>query len=139
MGLLDRFKKKIPGAFSVQSPAVTETSQGPEKIKSGTDAVVTAPKASHAYRVVVRPLVTEKVAVMKSANKYAFVVARGASKMQVAAAIKELYGVEPLKINAINVQGKRIHFGKNQGRRSDFKKVIITVPKGTNITVHEGV
>ncbi len=146
MGLMDRFKKKIPSApvsDAKEAPdKKAEKLKKAEKVKEEVAqevAAVPARKTTTAHRIIIRPLVTEKAATMQSMNQYAFVVANDANKTQVKQAIKELYGVDTLAINVINVQGKHVRFGRGMGRRSDFKKAIITVPKGSNITIHEGV
>lgn len=140
MGLLDRWTKKTTAKQLSQKeePKVVEA----KSAVSATSAV-SSPKStvtsSQSYRVIVRPLVTEKAAHSESIGKYTFVVGRGASKTQVKQAVRELYGVLPVSVNMVNAQGKRVRFGRSQGRRSDFKKAIVTLPKGKTIAVHEGV
>lgn len=95
-----------------------------------------------AHRVLVHPLITEKSAIMGGHNKYMFVVDRNAGKDDVKRAMESVYGVSPLKINIINMSGHvmpRRGNGRSAGRRSDFKKAIITLREGQSITVHEGV
>lgn len=91
------------------------------------------------FAVIIKPLVTEKSAVMQSVNKYSFIVAAAANKMQVKAAVKQLYSVDPVAIHMINVQGHRVRSGKSAGKRSDFKKAIVTLKSGQTIALHEGV
>jgi large subunit ribosomal protein L23 len=89
--------------------------------------------------VILRALVTEKSAVKQSENKYIFVVANSANKAVIKKAIEEIYKVKPVSVNIINVQGKAMRFGNHSGKRSDFKKAIVTLPKGKTIVIHEGV
>lgn len=89
--------------------------------------------------ILLRALVTEKSAVKQSENKYSFVVANDANKAVIRKAVLEVYGVKPVKVNVINMQGKAMRFGNHSGKRSDFKKAIVTLPKGKTIVVHEGV
>ncbi|MCX6779571.1 MAG: 50S ribosomal protein L23 [Candidatus Magasanikbacteria bacterium] len=89
--------------------------------------------------ILVRPVVTEKSAVKQSENKYTFIVVNGANKGAVRQAVFEVYGVKPLSVNMINVQGKPIRFGNHSGKRSDYKKAVVTLPKGKTIVIHEGV
>jgi large subunit ribosomal protein L23 len=37
------------------------------------------------------------------------------------------------------VRGKAVRFGRMSGRRSDWKKAIVTLPKGKTIDIYEGV
>ncbi len=92
-----------------------------------------------AGRVLVRPLVTEKATNLMSAGQYAFVVSSRANKIDVAKAVRAAYGVEPLAVNVISVQGKRVSRGRIQGRRKDWKKAIVTLAKGQTIKLYEGV
>ncbi|MBI5221417.1 MAG: 50S ribosomal protein L23 [Candidatus Magasanikbacteria bacterium] len=89
--------------------------------------------------ILVRALVTEKSAVKQSENKYSFVVVNGANKGAVRQAVFEVYGVKPTAVNILNVQGKFVRFGNHYGKRGDYKKAIVTLPKGKSIVVHEGV
>ncbi len=89
--------------------------------------------------VIVRPLVTEKAAILASANTYAFVVKNGANKVEVGVAIQQMYGVKPARVNIQNVEGKSKRFGRSTGKRSDWKKALVTLPDGKTINVHEGV
>ncbi|MEI6835640.1 MAG: 50S ribosomal protein L23 [Candidatus Falkowbacteria bacterium] len=98
-----------------------------------------ASKFDGAHRVLVRPLITEKAANFGTLNKYAFVVTGNSNKIEVAKAILAVYGVRPMSINIICVKGKAVSRGRVKGRRSDFKKAIITLKKGDTIKIYEGV
>ncbi|OGH90021.1 MAG: 50S ribosomal protein L23 [Candidatus Magasanikbacteria bacterium RIFOXYD2_FULL_36_9] len=89
--------------------------------------------------VLVRALVTEKSAIKQSENKYSFIVVNNANKAVIRKAVEEVYGIKPIRVNVINVQGKAMRFGKHSGKRSDFKKAIVSLPKGKTIVIHEGV
>jgi large subunit ribosomal protein L23 len=137
MGLLNRFKKSDSG-MPVQKKAPVEAKTADVKVvkkksaKIGSSSAVTTD-------VVIKPLVTEKTAVLASIGKYVFVVSGGANRVQVKIAIKEMFGVMPTFVNIQNVRGKRVRFGKRHGKRSDWKKAIVTLPKGQKINVYEGV
>jgi len=89
--------------------------------------------------VLVRALVTEKTAGSESKGKYVFVVKNDANKAAVINAVYSEYKVKPVKVNIINMMGKVVRYGRSVGRRSDFKKAIVTLPKGKTIAVHQGV
>lgn len=59
-------------------------------------------------RVIVRPYITEKAAILMERNIYSFVVTKGATKYQVRDAIKALYNVTPLAVRIVNKQPR--HF-----------------------------
>jgi len=93
----------------------------------------------HAYRVLVKPLVTEKAAELGSENKYVFEVSKSANKIEIAEAIQEVYGIKPVRINIVGMKGKNIRYGRMTGKRKDWKKAVITLPKGQSINIYEGV
>lgn len=92
-----------------------------------------------AYKTIIKPLVTEKAANMGAHSKYLFKVSIRTNKLEISKAIEEVYGIKPEKINIINTQGKVVRHGKNIGKRSNWKKALVTLPKGKNIDVYEGV
>ena len=96
-------------------------------------------RTNNAYKILIRPLVTEKVSVIGALNKYGFEVALKANKIEIAKAIKEVYGINPTMVNVIKVKGKEVRYGKRSGKRKDKKKAIITLPKGKSINLYEGV
>ncbi|MBT5808068.1 50S ribosomal protein L23 [Candidatus Uhrbacteria bacterium] len=139
MGILKKTKKEDQ---KDQEPVVKEkiakTSKKKVDAKKMVPAVSTSAKAL-AATVIVKPLVTEKSAVLASANQYVFVVSKSANKVQVRSAIKAMYGIMPTRVNMQNVNGKRVRFGRVRGKRKDWKKAIVTLPEGKTINVYEGV
>ncbi|KKR13265.1 MAG: 50S ribosomal protein L23 [Candidatus Falkowbacteria bacterium GW2011_GWA2_39_24] len=96
-------------------------------------------RSGQAYRILVKPLVTEKVSDLSGLRKYVFAVAMKANKIEVAKAIMETYGVKPSKVNILKVEGKRVRRGRISGQRKNWKKAIVTLPAGQSINVYEGV
>jgi large subunit ribosomal protein L23 len=94
---------------------------------------------SSAFKVLVKPLVTEKSAIAESKGKYSFVVAKFANKEQVKLAVAEIYGVKPVRVNMANIEGRAVRFGRAAGRRGDYKKAVVTLPEGKTIDIHAGV
>ena len=126
------FERKKTKKASTESAG--EAPKKAPKTKSESTVV-----ASSLYAVVVKPLVTEKAATMASANKYGFVVASHATKQSIKHAVESMYKVTVKNVNVVNVQGRVVRFGRNAGKRSDYKKAIVTLEKGQSIAVHEGV
>jgi len=92
-----------------------------------------------AFRVLVKPLVTEKATDLSSSNKYVFVVTNAANKIEVAKAVYAVYGVRPVSVNIISMKGKQVTRGRIKGKRKDWKKAIVTLKKGDSIKIYEGV
>lgn len=137
MGIMDRFKKETKAAEK-------HDHEGHDHVHE-EETTVAAPKnvknaSKAAMSVVVRPLVTEKAAHSQSSTgTYSFIVTSSANKIQIAKAVEELYGVKPVAVRVANVQGKVMRYGRSAGKRSDFKKAMVTLKKGDSITIHEGV
>lgn len=96
-------------------------------------------KESNAYRFIIKPLITEKATNLVAQDKYAFVVSDNANKIEVAKAINAIYGIKPLKVNLSNVKGKKVARGRISGQRKDWRKAVVTLPKGQSIKIYEGV
>lgn len=86
----------------------------------------------NAPHVLIRPMVTEKTT---RTGTYAFVINTTTTRSEVRKAIKAVYGVTPTKVNIINMQGKKMNFGRVAGARSDWKKAIVMLKKGETISV----
>ena len=110
------------------------------KIKAESKAKTTkAPKREIAYKVLVRPIISEKATMGASIGKYVFEVSLKANKVEVKKAIEEVYGVVPASVNVINKRGKTVHFGRHFGATKNTKKVIVTLKKGDTIKLYEGI
>ncbi len=92
-----------------------------------------------ALTVLVRPLVTEKTAQLSENNVMVFEVSRDANRVEIKNAFNELYGVVPVRVNVMNMRGKRVAFGRKLGKRKDWKKAFITLPEGKRIDIFEGI
>ncbi|KKR03773.1 MAG: 50S ribosomal protein L23 [Candidatus Uhrbacteria bacterium GW2011_GWF2_39_13] len=89
--------------------------------------------------VIIKPILSEKASVLASTNQYVFLVRKEANRIQVSSAIKHTYGMKPVSVNILNIDGKKLRFGGRKGKRSDWKKAIVTIPEGQTINVYEGV
>lgn len=92
-----------------------------------------------AHKILVKPLLTEKATDMGGLNQYLFAVSTKANKIEVKKAIKSVYGVEPIRVNIMNVSGKKVKWGKVNGRTNDWKKAIIYLRPEDKIEITEGV
>lgn len=89
--------------------------------------------------VLVRAIVSEKSSMNEARSVYTFEVVKSATKIDIKNAVRAQYGVQPHTVRMINVEGKNVRFGRYMGRRNDWKKAIVSLPKGTTLDVHEGV
>lgn len=112
-----------------------------EGVKKSTKSKKLASNSRYdgAFRVLVKPLVTEKATDLSTHNQYVFVVSDKANKIEVAKAINIVYGIKPVSVNIISMKGKVVARGKIKGQRKDWKKAIVTLKKGESIKIYEGV
>jgi large subunit ribosomal protein L23 len=167
MGFLDRFSKKktedkkgkeaVKKAVVVKEPASTLKAKDTTTLKPKTEtaehevkdlkskkpvsakAGVKKDDTGLAYKVLIKPLITEKATNLVSLNKYAFKVANNTNKVEVKKAIKALYGYEPVSVNIITERGGKVTYGRIKGRKSNWKKAIITLKAGDKLEIYEGV
>lgn len=109
------------------------------KADKKTDTKAENKKDKIAYRVLVKPLITEKAANMGTEDKYVFEVSVDSNKIEVKNAIEEVYGIRPVSVNMIKMEGKKKRQGRKTGKRKDWKKAMVTLPKGKTIDIYEGV
>ena len=110
--------------------------------------------ALSAADVIIRPVISEKsidVSTLadrnpNAGNKYTFAVHRDANKIQIKAAIEELYkkeGVTVVSVNVLTTKAKEKRRGTRRGRivgwTSPWRKAIVTLAPGQKITFFEGV
>ncbi len=82
-----------------------------------------------------KPILTEKVAQLtEKLNRYAFKVDHRANKIQIKAAIEQMYGVSVTAVNTMKYVGKLktrdTKAGAVQGRSATYKKAVITLKDG---------
>ncbi len=92
------------------------------------------------YRIIRRPLLTEKSTVAKDAhNAYTFEVDRRANKIEIAQAVESLFKVKVQTVRIMNVEGKKKRVGRIVGQKPSWKKAVVTLAAGNTIELYEGV
>ena len=91
------------------------------------------------YDKLVRPVITEKSMLASEAGKIVFRVPLDASKEAIKAAVEAIFSVKVVKVNTIRQFGKVKRFRGYEGRRSDYKKALVTLAEGQNIDVTTGI
>lgn len=79
--------------------------------------------------------VTEKGTTQtESNNQYTLAVDPRANKIEIQQAVEKLFKVTVLRVNTLNVKGKLKRLrGNDYGRRSSWKKAIVTLKAGDKI------
>lgn len=91
------------------------------------------------HDVLIRPVITEKSTMFMEEGKYTFRVPLTANKVQIRQAVEKIFNVKVEKVATIRVLGKTKRMGRTQGKRSDYKKAIVTLKAGESIEFFEGV
>ncbi len=94
--------------------------------------------------ILLKPIVTEKMTSQgEKFNRYGFLVARKANKLEIKKAVEELYGVNVESVNTINVAGKnKTRYTKSgimKGTTTATKKAVVTLAKGETIDFYSNI
>ncbi len=96
-----------------------------------------------ATQVILRPVISEKSMDLSNSSKYTFAVADEANKMQIKAAVEELFKVTVLNVNVLTTKRKEKSRNRRRGRQvgytTPWKKAVVTVKAGDSIEFFEGV
>ena len=84
------------------------------------------------YSVIETILVTERSMELADENKYVFKVNTDANKIDIRTAVESIYDVKVSSVNVMNRLGKKKRMGRSPkiGRRSNWKKAIVTLSEG---------
>ena len=79
-----------------------------------------------AYDIIRRPVITEQSMADTENKKYVFEVAKDATKIDIAKAVEEVFGVKVVKVNTLRVTGKLKRTGRYPaGRQPSWKKAVV--------------
>lgn len=97
-------------------------------------SAITSVKDERLFQVILRPVISEKstIAADKS-HQIVFEVLADASKTEIRQAIEKLFDVKVQQVQVVNVRGKVKRFGKNPGKRSNWKKAYVRLQEGHDI------
>ena len=89
--------------------------------------------------IIIRPVVSEKSYEAFDGNVYTFVVAPGANKTEIRAAVESIFNVRVLKVNTLNRKGKRKRNRRTFtfGTRPNTKRAVVTLAAGDRIDLFE--
>lgn len=137
MSILSAFKKKETKADIVAAEALDKKNPGAEKAtkkpkeeKSSID--VSSFKGVKA-NVLIRPIVTEKSAILSADGRYVFEIADYATKQEVRQIVQKRFKVHVTRVNVVTVHPKKRMRGAIEGRISGYRKAVVFVKKGETI------
>lgn len=85
--------------------------------------------------IIRRPVVTEKAVGLREQGTWTFEVDLNANKIEIRAAVEELFGVKVRRVNTLIVRGKTRRSGRSVGRRSNWKKAYVTLAQGESLAL----
>jgi large subunit ribosomal protein L23 len=91
------------------------------------------------YAIVRSPVITEKATQISGFRQFAFRVPLAATKPEIKAAVEGLFKVKVTAVNTLRQEGKTKIFRGRRGKRSDYKKAMVTLAEGQTIDVTTGV
>jgi len=146
MTILDILKKKkttepeepeTKKTVSVSKPVAKIVSEK-KKSKKAEGVVIKKDKTVQQKTVTLQnilqnPRITEKAAILAEKNAYTFEVDPRSTKQEIARAVKLIYKVEPVRVNIINRQARKVVFRGKKGTRKAVKKAIVFLKTGDKI------
>ncbi len=91
------------------------------------------------YKIIVKPIVTEKATKLSEFNQVVFEVSYATNKIEIKSAVEKLFSVKVKAVNIVNIKGKVKRFKGVLGKRNDIKKAIVTLEEGNTIDISAGV
>jgi len=94
--------------------------------------------------ILLRPIITEKMtAQSEKLNRFGFIVAKDANKIQIKKAVESLYSVTVESVNTMRYSGKtKSRYTKTgivHGQENAFKKAVITLIEGDTIDFYSNI
>lgn len=94
-------------------------------------------------KILIKPLVTEKVSALNEQGKYGFIVDKKANKVQIKTEVEKVYGVTVEDVNTMLHPGKiKRRYTKSrviEGKTPAYKKAIVQVAEGDIIDFYSGI
>ena len=87
------------------------------------------------YELVRTPVITEKATRGSEHNQVTFRVPLDATKPEIRAAVEGLFKVKVKAVNTLRVGGKAKVWQGRPGKRSDYKKAVVSLAEGQSIDV----
>jgi large subunit ribosomal protein L23 len=93
--------------------------------------------------VLKKPVINEKFAKLNQQGVYGFIVDRDANKIEIKKAVESMFGVNVDSVNTMISIGKVKNRSTKtrfiSGRKSSYKKAIVTLAKGETIDIYASI
>jgi len=91
------------------------------------------------YKVIKRPIITEKTHNLLKDNQYVFEVDIKANKHEIKRAVEEFFQVKVIDVNTMRKKGKWRRVRYRWGMTPKEKKALVTLKDGDTISFFEGI
>ena len=81
--------------------------------------------------IIIKPVLTEKGYEGVADKKYAFIVKKTATKVDIKLAVEKIFGVKVASVNTVSCKGKLKRMGRHEGYTPDRKKAIVTLKENS--------
>ncbi len=94
--------------------------------------------------IIIKPIITEKITKDGEIfNRFGFVVAKTANKIQIKNAVEAAYGVSVVSVNTMNYRADRsVKYTKSgliSGKTNAYKKAVVEVKEGETIEFYNNI
>ena len=79
------------------------------------------------HDIIIKPIITEESMEEMAYGKYTFKVDKKSNKSEIKKAVESVFDVKIDKVNTMNILGKEKRMGVHVGRRSSWKKAVVTL------------
>ena len=88
---------------------------------------------------ILAPIITEKATAQSEYNKISFRVHKNATKKSIKKNIEKIFKVNVIKVNTITKKSKYKMVRGKPGKKSGFRKALVTLKKGQSIDLSVGI
>ncbi|MBD3282212.1 MAG: 50S ribosomal protein L23 [Candidatus Portnoybacteria bacterium] len=130
MSIFNKIKKEIKGPKEEEKKEKTKKVSGKKTVSK-----IKKTDKGQIYKVLKNPHISEKATDLGEKGKYTFEIFPYVNKNQVRRAVSDLYGVHVDRVNIINIKPKKRILRGIEGKKSGYKKAIVTLKKGEKIEI----
>ena len=92
------------------------------------------PSKERMYNILMCPIVTEKASILAQSNKITLKVDMSATKFEIKTAVETIFEMPVESVNTTIAKPRDRVFKNKKGKRSPYKKAIITIKKGVDMS-----
>lgn len=91
--------------------------------------------SNHILDLIKYPIITDKATKLLELNQYTFATSLGANKTQIKSAIEQLFNVKVVSVNTHRLPQKQRRIGKFLGKKTNYKRAILTLAPNNSINL----